>query len=53
MKTKIRKESWMGQLIIAYGKVLSPNYESSTLDKANIIICEALAKIEKLVKTEK
>jgi len=53
MHTKIRSESWMGQLIRAYEKILKPDYEASTLDKANEIICEALSKLGNLIKTEK
>jgi hypothetical protein len=52
MKTIVRAESWMGQLVRAYEKILSPNYENSTLDKANDIVCKALQGIEELVKTK-
>lgn len=50
METKIRKESWMGQLITAYEKILSPNFESSVLDEANVVVCETLGKLEQLIK---
>jgi hypothetical protein len=51
--TKINKESWTGQLVTAYEKILEPTYESETLDKANEAICKALQTIEKLVREKR
>lgn len=52
MHTKIREESWMGQLIKTYEKILSPKFETATLDKANKTICKALAELEQLIKKD-
>lgn len=53
METSVKEDSWMGKLIRAYEKILKPDYDVSTLDKANNIICDALDKLERLIKTEK